>query len=111
VVKTSFTCVSVIVIVFGSPQYTPESGYGHLGSGDITLVRTEGAIGGIAEDFSGPKLDVADAIDKAGRVEEGWAAVGFTVFVSVLMMVDVMVISRSADSVGDGLGPLAVTVI
>jgi hypothetical protein len=97
-----------MIDVFGSPQYTPGNGYGHLGSGAIILVRTEGAIGGIAEDFSRPKLDGADEADEAGRVEEGLAAVGFTVFVSVFMIVDVMVDSRSGDSVG---GPLAVTVI
>ena len=100
-----------MTVVFGSPQYTPGNGYGHLGSGDITLVRTEGAIGGIAEDFSRPKLDGADEADEAGRAEEGWTTVGFTVFVSVLIIVDVMVDSRSGDSVGVGIGPLAVTVI
>ena len=77
----------------------------------MTLVRTEGAIGGIAEDFPRPKLDGADEVDEAETAEEGWAIVDLTVFVSVLMIVDVMVDSRSGDSVGEVLGTLAVTVI
>jgi hypothetical protein len=79
--------VSVMSIVFGSPQYTPGNGYGHLGSLETILVRKTASPDCCGLDEFGGALDCGadEGLTDEGTEADCMNGEGFRVFVRVLV--------------------------
>ena len=113
VVDASSLLVSVMSVVFGSPQYTPGNGYGHLGSLEITLVRTTVLPDCCGLDELGGTFDCGadEGLTDGGAEVDCMNDEGFAVLVRVLVIWLVTVDSLTTVVVGIALSTLAVTVM